>query len=949
MVDFNFSVFSAAPEAADEDTALTDLLTAAIGRAPAPERWRTGRAGMWCTVVPDGAPRRPQGWKLHVTATPAAASEILGRCLEVLLQAGSVFKFAATTDYVAALNARNTPRGHSGKFVTVYPESDDEAVRLAAALHDATAGLPGPRILSDRPYAADSLVHYRYGAFTEDRRLTNDGFYAWMIIDPDGNPVEDRRIGRYTPPPWVTCPFPDNGMRVTRPEGGSRKDIVIGGRFAVKNAIRHTNKGGVYRAVDVRSGDAIVLKEARPHVAADMEGRDTRDRLRAEARALERIQDRRIAPRSAGLFTQNGHLFLAQEMIPGTPLREWTADSIREAGWGPHLAPALDMARRLADLMIEAHAAGLVLRDFNPNNVMVRPDGAPVLIDLELAAAAGGGEDVPLRAGTPAFSSPEQFEGAPPHPTADYYSLGATLCYVLTGGPPYFLEEHPRPRPLTQRLTEWLAARTQGLDLPESLRAVLVELMADDPGRRCTPARARSVLASCAPTPVPPQARRAGTDRGPITDGHTADGYAADEDADLGEAAPEWLREACEQAVRGLTGRLLAAMEPESPQALWPMSCVHGAPDPCSVQHGAAGCMGALVRYMRHTDDPRLPDASATASRWMLDRLRDGTRRPSGLYFGTAGVAWALLDAGLALGDEDLAEEAVALAEALPATAPGPDVTHGTAGIGLTALHLWARTGRPLFAERALAAADALAASVEEGPDGLVWRTPAHVESKLAGKSYYGFAHGIAGVGYFLLACAEATGRDEHRELAVRVGDSLLDAAVITPRSAMWGAGTGDPPTAPYWCHGASGIGTFLVRLGAATGEARFLRAADLSAGAVTDQSWRAVLGQCHGLAGNGDFLLDMADITGDARHRAAAWRLARIIIANRAHRDGRIVLPDERGDVSMSWGEGLSGVLAFLVRLRYGAERLWMADGAGAPGAAEDAVAGTAVRGSAP
>ena len=80
-----------------------------------------------------------------------------------------------------------------------------------------------------------------------------------------------------------------------------------------------------------------------------------------------------------------------------------------------------------------------------------------------------------------------------------------------------------------------------------------------------------------------------------------------------------------------------------------------------------------------------------------------------------------------------------------------------------------------------------------------------------------------------------------------------------------------------------------------------------------------------------------------------AAWRLARIIIADGAHRDGGIVLPDERGDVSTSWGEGLSRVLAFLVRLRYGAERLWMADAAPAPGAAGDAVAGAAVRGSAP
>ncbi|MFV2175877.1 class IV lanthionine synthetase LanL [Actinomadura sp. LOL_016] len=893
MVDFKFSVFTAVTAADAGEAPLVDVLMRAV--AAAPGRWRVGRAGIWCSAAPEEAPRRSQGWKLHVSATPASAEEVLGRALRVLLEAGSVFKFAATVDFVAALNARNTSRGHSGKFITVYPESDAEAVRLARELHEATKGLAGPRILSDRPYAPGSLVHYRYGAFVEERRLTNDGFYAWTILDPDGNPVEDRRAGRYTPPSWVTSPFPDNGMngaRRTRDTG----EIMLGERFAVREAIRHSNKGGVYRAVDRRTGDPVVIKEARPHVAADLQGRDTRDRLRAEARALERLDGRGLAPRLVELFPQGGHLFLAQEMVRGGPLREWTAEHIAEAGWGDHLAGATDMARRLVELMSEAHAAGLLVRDFNPNNIMVRPDGTPVLIDLELAVVDG--EDGPLRSGTPAFGAPEQLGGAPPDVSADHFSLGATLCYLFTGSPPYLLDEAPAVRTPTERLEEWLAARTQGLEFPGHLRAMLVGLMADDPERRWTTARAHDALAERSPR----------GERGL-------------------DAETPWLREKVEQAIEGITGELLASMDPDAANALWPTSCVHGAPDPCTLQHGAAGCLGALVRCSQLTDDPRLPDAIAAATRWIRARMQDGTSRPPGLYFGTAGVAWSLLDAGLALGDKGLVDDAVAVAGALPSAVASPDVTHGTAGLGLTALHLWARTGSARFAESVDAAADALLGTVEERGGGLVWSTPADVDSKLAGRSYYGFAHGIAGVGYFLLACAEATGRDDCRALAVRVGEELLDAAVVERGTAMWGAGAGDAPTAPYWCHGASGIGSFLVRLGAATGDARFLEAAEQSARAVVGHAWRAVLGQCHGLAGNGDFLLDMAEVTGDDRHRAAAWRLGRTLVAARAHRDGRIVFPDEQGEVSATWGDGMSGMLGFLLRLRYGTPRLWTVD----------------------
>ena len=162
MADFNFSVFAGAAATTVADTTLADVLDSALRAADQTPRWDVTTSDFWCSVNPKGGLGSSQGWKLHLSATPASAETVLTRSLPTLLAGGSAFKFARTTSHVAQLNGRNTSRGHSGKFITVYPEDDQEAVRLAEALHQATAGLPGPRVLSDRPYAPGSLVHYRY-------------------------------------------------------------------------------------------------------------------------------------------------------------------------------------------------------------------------------------------------------------------------------------------------------------------------------------------------------------------------------------------------------------------------------------------------------------------------------------------------------------------------------------------------------------------------------------------------------------------------------------------------------------------------------------------------------------------------------------------------------------------------------------------------------------------
>ncbi|KAB1979299.1 class IV lanthionine synthetase LanL [Streptomyces triticiradicis] len=875
---------------------LKSLLHQALQATGTGARWTTDADEMWCRLTCRSGVQRRQGWKLHVSATAASAPEVLVKALDVLLREEAAFKFVQSLEQVSALNSRATPRGSSGKFITVYPPSDGDAARIALALHKATAGLAGPRILSDQPYAPHSLVHYRYGAFVGRRRLSDQGLLVWFIEDPDGNPVEDKRTGQYSPPPWAVSPFPASVPLPPRQEKAARSRVVLGGRFSVREAIRHTNKGGVYRGTDVTTGAPVVIKEARPHVEGDAAGSDIRDWLRAEARTLEKLKGTGLAPEPLAMFETGGHLFLAQEEVPGVPLRTWVAERFRDVGSERYRADALDQVGRLIDLVAEAHAHGCVLRDFTPGNVMVRPDGELRLIDLELAVLK---DDImlPTKVGTPGFSAPERLADAPVSPTADYYSLGATVCFVLSGKVPNLLSEEPATRPAEQRFAEWLAACAGTLRLPDGLPEMILGLMKDDPGERWDLTRARAALRET------DLARPRHPAAGPVR---------TDEPDDV-----------TQMAVTGMVNHLVDSMTPADDRRLWPVSTLAGETDPCTVQQGAAGVLAVLTRYFELTGDPRLPDLLSTAGNWIAARTGTRSIRP-GLHFGGRGIAWALYDAGRAIDDRTLTDHALALALAPLEPTPSHDITHGCAGSGLAAAHLWHRSGDPRLAELVVDAADRLAVAAQPEPSGVSWPVPAEAVSEEAGKRYLGFAHGTSGIGSFLLTAAAVSDRPEHLELAVAAGEHLVANAVTVGRAAQWPAQATDLPTAPYWCHGSAGIGSFLVRLWQRTGDERFGDLARGATHAVVERASRAPLAQCHGLAGNGDFLLDMADATGDPAYRAMADDLARLIVSERAHRDSHVVFSNEYGDVSTSWSDGSAGILAFLLRIRHTDSRHW-------------------------
>jgi serine/threonine protein kinase len=839
---------------------------------------------------------------------------VLHAAAQVLLHHRCEFKFAKDIGRVVSLTSIGCSRAQAGKFITAYPVDDEQFHRVAVALCDATVGMPGPRILSDRQYRPGSIVQYRFGAFQGVPVLTNDGSLEAWLQDPDGSLVADQRKPWFSPPSWAipVAASPNQSpaaVHAARNRGGKP---VLADRFEVRRALRHSARGGVYLAADTKTGYPVLIKEARAHIGSDLRGKDGRALLAYEAKVLAELSP--LTPAVVCVFDKDDHSFLVEEFVEGRSM--WQHITAFAQARQP-VPRSQAMALALVRLVEAVHHRGWVLRDLNTNNVMVRSDDQLILIDPEHAARPG---DVVSRVFTPGFAAPETLDsptyGPAPDPATDRFAVGAMLVHLVLGSPIRHIPDEDDVRySIPARIRRLLLLAQHEQPLARQWWPLLTGLCEADPDRRWTLAHAADFLQAHPATGAPPPSIAMPS---------------------RSEAS------AIERAIEDGLDHIVSTMRPDS-DWLWAADESGASSDPLSVQHGAAGVL-ALLERAASLGYPVASAALPVAAEWIRKRLDQAPRVLPGLYFGRAGVAWALREAADALDDVGMAAQAEELGLQLPIHWPNPDVCHGAAGAGLAQLQLWRLSGRDDFLERARHCADGLVQAASFSENGAYWQVPGGFDSVLAGACHLGFAHGVAGIGAFLLASAQASGEPRYLEMANAAGQTLASAVDIHERtgSATWRTDLHKPPTAEdllfHWCSGASGIGSFLLRLAAAqptpAASQRYwelIRAAALS---VHEARWISSTATCHGLAGNGQFLLDAYAAaersmpTHAGQYRQWAEDLAQLIVARHGCLQGRMVIPDDSEiGVTAAYGTGLAGVLDFLLRLQHGGRRSWMVE----------------------
>lgn len=216
------------------------------------------------------------------------------------------------------------------------------------------------------------------------------------------------------------------------PSGGRRLGELLGGRYRLETLVGWGGQALVYAATDLqaRPGSAhVAIKLARPDLAADVQA-EAVTVLRWEAHLLRRLRHPGL-PRLHRFHSDSQATWLARDMVAGMPLSTVSR--------GGPVAPAivLGWAIQLCDLLTYLHtqAPPVICGDLKPANLVLRPNGALVLIDL--GAAQTLTKQPPRQArprhGTPGYAPPEQLGNWGHDERSDLFSLAVTCYELLTG------------------------------------------------------------------------------------------------------------------------------------------------------------------------------------------------------------------------------------------------------------------------------------------------------------------------------------------------------------------------------------------------------------------------------------------------------------------------------------------------------------------------------------
>lgn len=260
------------------------------------------------------------------------------------------------------------------------------------------------------------------------------------------------------------------------------------GRFTILRQLGSGGMGAVFAAYDEQLDRKVALKIL--HNQQDSLP-TLRERALREAKALARVSHPRVVA-MYDVLEANDQLYLAMEFVDGITLRTWQSEHQRS--WREILAIYLAAGEGL----LAAHQAGVIHRDFKPDNVIVGKDGLPRVADFGVArlgraqvqhsaadayasSEATQATIAGIHSGTPGYMSPEQYGDQPVGATSDQFSFCVSLYEALCGYLPF---EGTTAEELARSVCGPLRAPPANYSFPEELIRTISRGLSADPKQR---------------------------------------------------------------------------------------------------------------------------------------------------------------------------------------------------------------------------------------------------------------------------------------------------------------------------------------------------------------------------------------------------------------------------------------------------------------------------------
>ena len=203
---------------------------------------------------------------------------------------------------------------------------------------------------------------------------------------------------------------------------------LLGDRYRIVSLLGAGGMGEVYRATDLRLGQAVALKFLPDEMARDPKALA---RFHNEVRIARQVAHPNVC-RVYDLGEVEGFPYLSMEYVDGEDLHSL----LRRIGRLP-ADKAIEIARKLCAGLAAAHDKGVLHRDLKPANIMIDGRGHVLITDFGLAGVRGQVEGLEARNGTPGYMAPEQLAGREVSVESDIYALGVVLYEMFTGKRPF--------------------------------------------------------------------------------------------------------------------------------------------------------------------------------------------------------------------------------------------------------------------------------------------------------------------------------------------------------------------------------------------------------------------------------------------------------------------------------------------------------------------------------